>query len=244
MALFLGMRPGKGRVNFDSINIKTRSGTAPKVVKQEVLPPRLPLERFKETFYVDLKTLVNRSLTDDEPNNGKGGWSDQGPSCDMRGVKTGERKFGGVPFKILDENGNSIIVLKSKWRNPGNLPEKVEIPVRRLVDTLFFLHGAAYFNHFTYILHYADGKNVEIKVDPTKCYDWTTDPKRKFEDEVGTFSTAAETVPNPTFRQGTLYRTEWSSPADRRGVELKSIEFVNSGGCVPALVGITGVMEW
>jgi hypothetical protein len=244
MALFLGMRPGKGRVNFDSINIKTQSGEAPKVVKREVLPPRLPLERFKETFYVDLKALVNRSLTDDEPNNGKGGWSDQGPSCDMRGVKTGERKFGGVPFNILDEKGNSIIVLKSKWRNPGNLPEKVDIPVGRVADTLFFLHGAAYFNHFTYILHYADGKDIEIKVDATKCYDWTTDPKIRFEDEVGTFSTAAETVPNPTFRQGTLYRTEWSSPADRRGVELKSISFVNSGGCVPALVAITGVMEW
>jgi hypothetical protein len=37
---------------------------------------------------------------------------------------------------------------------------------------------------------------------------------------------------------------EWSAPAERRGVDLKSIEFVNSGGCVPALVAITGVMEW
>jgi hypothetical protein len=34
------------------------------------------------------------------------------------------------------------------------------------------------------------------------------------------------------------------TPAERRGIDLKSIEFVNSGGCVPALVAITGVMEW
>ena len=31
---------------------------------------------------------------------------------------------------------------------------------------------------------------------------------------------------------------------DRRPVEIKSIEFVGSGKCVPILLGITGVMEW
>jgi hypothetical protein len=35
----------------------------------------------------------------------------------------------------------------------------------------------------------------------------------------------------------------WNAPADRRAVDIVSIEFI-SGGCVPALVAITGVVEW
>ena len=31
---------------------------------------------------------------------------------------------------------------------------------------------------------------------------------------------------------------------DRRGVDIKGIEFVGNGKCVPILLGITGVREW
>ena len=37
---------------------------------------------------------------------------------------------------------------------------------------------------------------------------------------------------------------EWSAPLERRNVEVKSIDFVGDGACVPVLVGITGVLEW
>jgi len=51
-------------------------------------------------------------------------------------------------------------------------------------------------------------------------------------------------VKNAQFRQGSVYRMEWSAPLDRRGVEIKSIEFIAGGKAVPILLGITGVMEW
>jgi hypothetical protein len=37
---------------------------------------------------------------------------------------------------------------------------------------------------------------------------------------------------------------EWGAPMDRRGVEIKSIEFAGGGKAVPILLGITGVIEW
>jgi hypothetical protein len=37
---------------------------------------------------------------------------------------------------------------------------------------------------------------------------------------------------------------EWSAPLDRRGVEIKSIDFVGGGKAVPILLGITGVVVW
>jgi len=70
------------------------------------------------------------------------------------------------------------------------------------------------------------------------------DPKASFPAEEGTYTTVAETVPNPQFKQGSFYRTEWSAPANRRGVKLVSIEFINSGDCIPILIAITGVIEW
>jgi hypothetical protein len=243
MALFLGLRPARGRVNFDDINLKTRPGEPPaEAAKKEALPPRLPLQRFREVFSVDLAPFVNRSFTDDEANNGIGGWSDQGPNCDMRAVETGRRKFGGVPFDILP--GKSVVVLKSTWRTPGSLPDNVTIPVGRKVDTLFFLHSAAWFGGFEYILHYADGKDVTVTMSSKNMKDWAGEPTDYFPAEEVTYTTVAETVPSPQFGQGSLYRTEWSAPADRRAVDLKSIEFTNSSKCVAMLVAITGILEW
>ena len=59
-----------------------------------------------------------------------------------------------------------------------------------------------------------------------------------------TFTTVVETVKNAQFRQGSLYRMEWSASLDRRGLEIKSIDFVSGGKAVPILLAITGVVEW
>ena len=56
----------------------------------------------------------------------------------------------------------------------------------------------------------------------------------------------AQTVKNSQFRQGSIYRMEWSAPMDRRGVEIKSIDFVTGQKktAVPVLLGITGITIW
>ena len=214
--------------------------------KKECPLPRLPLQRFRDTFYVDLSKFANRSFADDEANNGKGGWSDQGPNCDMREFKTGLRKFGGVPFNVLPAP-NSLIVLKSNRRNPGNLPTKVVIPVGRPADTLFFLHAMAWGgsdDDFRYIIHYADGKDVTLPVNRKNGPGWANPTRTDFPAEEGTLTVVAEVVPTPQFVKGYMYRMEWNSPADRRGVKIVSIEFAGTPGCVPILAGITGVVEW
>ena len=66
----------------------------------------------------------------------------------------------------------------------------------------------------------------------------------RFKLEEDTFTTVVETAKNTQFKQGNLYRMEWSAPLDRRGVEIKSIDFVGGGKAVPILLGITGVVVW
>jgi hypothetical protein len=249
MALFLGLLPCKGQVNYGSINITTASeGTA--AGSAEILPPRLLLQKIKETCLVDISKVANRSLTDDREreNDGLGGWSDQGPDADMRELKIGDRRLGGVMFRILP-GPKSIIVLKSANRAAGDKPEKVTIPVGRNLDTIFFLHAAAWCpkgneEAFHYVIHYADGKDVTLQVTGQNLADWIADPVARFPLETGTVSTVAETVKNPRFRQGSIYRMEWSAPMERRTIEIKSIEFVGNGSTVPVLLGITGVTEW
>jgi beta-galactosidase len=248
MALFLGLTPCKGEVNFDDINLTTESVAAP-VAKQEILPPRLPLPRIKETFFVDLSKVANRALADQEDNDGKGGWTDQGAAADMRLLATGERLFGGVRMKILPPP-KSIVVLKGTPRKAGDLPDKVTIPVGRKVDSLFFLHACAWTPEtgseaFSYVLHYKDGKTQTISVvSGQQVTDWAAKPVQRFPGEQKTFTTVADTVPNPQFGQGSVYRMEWNCPTDRRAVELESIEFIGNPNCVPVLLAITGVMEW
>ena len=166
----------------------------------------------------------------------------------MRELKPGERRFGGVMFRIAGE-AKSVIVLKSANRTAGDLPEKATIPVERPLDTLFFLHAAAWCpsgseEAFHYVIHYADGKDVTLPVTGNNLADWIANPVARFPLEEGTFSTVAETVANPQYRQGSVYRMEWSSPLDRRGIAIKSIDFVAGGKAVPILIGITGTIDW
>ena len=247
MALFFGLTPCKGNVCFDDVRIHTADGVGP-VVKGEILAPRLPLAKFRETVPVDLSKFINRGLADEQADDGKGGWDDQGPTADMREVKTGLRRFGGVPFNVLDAP-NSIVALKSSALPKSDLPAKVDIPIGRRFDDLFFLHSATHApvddkELFRYVIHYADGKDVTIIVGNTNLRNWTSDPVSRFPYEEGTFSTVAQTVTVPKYRQGSLYRLEWSAPIDRRAVDIKGIEFVGNGKCVPILLGITGVVEW
>jgi hypothetical protein len=247
MALFLGIKPCKGQVNFDDINIITASEGSN--VAADILLPRLPLQRFKETVLIDISKQANRRLSDETDNDGKGGWTDQGPSADMRELKTGERRLGGVKFNLLPDTDNAVVVLKSENRAKGDLPDKVTIPVGKKLDTLFFLHSAAWCptgadEAFHYTIHYADGKDVTLKVTGNNLVDWIKAPVARFPLEEDTFTTVAETVKNTQFKQGSLYRMEWSAPLDRRGIEIKSIDFVVGGKAVPILMGITGVVVW
>jgi beta-galactosidase len=248
MALFLGVTPCKGEVNFDDINLTTESASA-SIAKPEILLPRLPLQRIKESFAIDLSKVANRALADQEDNDGKGGWTDQGAGADMREFTTGQRKFGGAEITILPAP-KSIVVLKSSLRQAGDLPDKAVIPVGRKVDTLFFLHACAWCpaagqEAFRYVLHYKDGRADTIPVVAgQQITDWAAKPVARFAGEQKTFTTVADTVPNSQFGQGSVYRMEWNCPTDRRSIELESIEFASDGQCVPIVLGITGVTEW
>jgi len=249
MALFMGVLPSSGEIAFDDIEIKTEPGVIPALATaQEILPPRLPLERIKDVIPIDLSMVVNRSLSDGDDNDGKGGWSDQGRDADMRTFKAGQQKFGGVTFHIAPEP-KSIVVLAGSSRLRGELPDKVSIPVGKTLDTLFFLHACAWTSEpgkeaFRYVIHYKDGQTLDLPVTGDNIADWIANPVKRFAKEETTFSTVAATVPVERYNQGSVYRMEFNCPTDRRSVEIESIEFIGNGVSIPILLAITGVTEY
>ena len=59
---------------------------------------------------LDLTSLANRGFIDEKGEDGQGGWSDQGPDCDLRSFPTGRQNFGGVPFLVGAEPRCCIVL--------------------------------------------------------------------------------------------------------------------------------------
>ena len=94
---------------------------------------------------VPLTPGANTGLTDEFPNDQKGGWIDLGGN-DLHVLKPGRLTAAGVPFEVLDESaqpGKTCIVLGGPAR--AYLPRHATLPVAGSYGTnLYLLHGAAW----------------------------------------------------------------------------------------------------
>ena len=137
-------------------------------------------------FQVDLSSGANMGYYDPEPDDGTGGWTDQGQN-DMRfflinhvgrqgGLETEMEieaeifpenvKMAGRPFLLPDprkHEGKTVVSLRG-GSHGEKLPSSVEgIQVGRKADKLWFLHGAGWAPEMSqqvvgrYVIHYADG---------------------------------------------------------------------------------------
>jgi len=186
----------------------------------------------REFFQVDLKPFVNRSLQDDKPGDGKG-WLDLGAYYDCRGLPTGLRELGGVPFEL---SGRSVML-----EGPGvagrTLPgEMTGIPVGRRAASLLFLHsvsttpdlyswGSAKTTRVgSYRINYANGSFEETGLSWRKNivewdHDWSGYARPGYVPQ-------ARPVWLGNTRSGqhiTLYAYEWANP--HPGREIASIDF-------------------
>ena len=90
---------------------------------------------------LDLSPAVNMGLRDEIAGDGKGGWTDQGATNDLRQLSSGLLSMGGVKFQIIDERqtNKAAIVLGRKF-----LTEAV-VPVNgKRGAFLYLLHASAW----------------------------------------------------------------------------------------------------
>ncbi|MGQ9732030.1 MAG: right-handed parallel beta-helix repeat-containing protein [Candidatus Zipacnadales bacterium] len=210
--------------------------------RQVLQRPAIPADL--EFFSVDLSALVNREFADETADDGQGGWTDQGPTTDLRMFPTGEQVFNGVPFTVLAPKG--CVVLRSGYRPQSkDLPERITIPVHRRADVLFFLHSGAWLGggrqQWSYIIRRGDGTQETLRlVDGENIRDWSSPtPALPFDREYPTTTTVAWTGTNQTFEKVSVYMMAWVNTHD--WCEVTEIEMVASeGGGVPILIAVTG----
>lgn len=223
--------------------------TVQPVVVKRTLPAGVKLQP------VDIQAAANRSLRDD----GKGGWTGQGPDADLRNLPTGPQNFGGVPFKVITEP-NGCIALKSQPQPGGagtadssreSLPSSVVIPIAAdggaagmEIEGLWFLHSGAFTGEALagmYQVQYEDGSFVDIPlVGGINMRDWTA-PPAQFIGERGTQSNVAWTGTTKTYSTVCLFRMLWVNP--RPSSPVKAVRFSNPSPACPILIAMTAVVK-
>jgi outer membrane protein assembly factor BamB len=226
------------------------SGATPLVLTlpPKALPPdarsRPLLDPAALTFQaVDLAAVANRALRDDLADDGKGGWTDQGPEADLRSLATGRQLYQGVPFAILEEP-NSVVALRSvHLPQSPDLPERVTLAVGRRADAVYFLHDVSWAKEgvelFRYVIRYDDGPAVELPiVGGLHIWDWTQGLEARFPRAFkGLRPSVATTLRGERFPHLNVYLLEWVNPHPDKSIA--TIDFVAAGRGVPVLMGIT-----
>lgn len=110
---------------------------------------------------VSLASVANRDFQDDEPGNGKGGWTDDGDNS-VPGFPTGKQTFLGVPFEVSPTQGHQVLVLRGQKQKA--LPTNATIPVHGRGRAVYFLHAAGWGSpdNGRYVVKYDDGSRSEI----------------------------------------------------------------------------------
>jgi hypothetical protein len=211
------------------------------------LEPAIPMRQLpQQVAYqpVDLTPFANRALVDETPDDGQGGWSDQGPTADLRTFPVGNQSFQGVPFTI-GPAPHSCLVLASDLR-PGvdRMPQEITIPLGHPVEGLCFLHTTTYTGAGLaglYQVQYADGTTQDIPLrSEENLRDWIS-PPGPFPREKGTVSSVAWTGSTPLFKLVTVYRMLWVNP--RPEAPVAAVRFANPARqACPILIGLTAVV--
>ena len=84
-----------------------------------------------EAREVDLSAAANLGFADDKAGDGKGGWTDQGPGCDLRALKPGSLATTPVAFQIADparNGGRGAIVVAGRERSIPTRSVTLDLP--------------------------------------------------------------------------------------------------------------------
>ncbi len=249
------LKVGEGRLILDQRRWMTTNEKLAKLTERNlsalalglgvgITPPPPPREWPPDVAWrtIDITPYANRALADDVAEDGKGGWSDQGPDADLRSFPTGDRSFVGRPFKI-GAGAKAIIVLKSSLRPPNSdTPAEVTIPIGYPVEGLCFLHSSAFTGSSQvglYQIQYADGTTAEIPLrNGENIRDWADKSGGAFANERGTRSSVAWTGSCKMFAPISVLMMQWVNP--RPDVPVKAVRFAIAGGdAVPILIGLT-----
>ncbi len=156
--------------NGDTYSLRLLFTPARGKMDKSSLDLAITVEPFQSTP-LDLAAAATTGFVDEEGDDGKGGWTDQGAENDLRMIPTGKQRWSGTDFQIIDpakNGGKSCIVLAGPHR--GYFPAEVKAPQTKPVrgSWLYLLHALAWPSDNKEIgavtVIYADGSRSRIPV--------------------------------------------------------------------------------
>ncbi|MDX2064465.1 MAG: glycoside hydrolase family 2 TIM barrel-domain containing protein [Fimbriimonadaceae bacterium] len=227
----------------------------------------------KQRIFAGLLRNLNAAFTDSEPvilgaagstletvslakvanqYRGERGWYGN-PAETFRDMPFGNRTFNGVPFDIyeLPTSPTPNCVMLGGPGVPGNLPERVEIPVNRPAKALVFLHTARIDRRLQewergpgkreivaeYLVTYADGSERTIPlIIGNEIADFRqTNPRPLDQAAIGWQARLGESD-----RYATAYLYQWNNPSPEKAIRSVTLRYPGSERFgVPALLGLT-----
>ena len=192
---------------------------------------------------VDLSDAVTQRHIDDDG----AGWLGKGADYDLRALRPGRHRFGGVLFQVLapaQHGGKSIVMLRGERDMAAAMPERVTIPWRGRVGCLVFLHAALdravnYGNVIgRYTMTLEGGRRAAIDLRyGQNVSSWLWDA------ETGIASMDMDVAWSGSTRAGNdvqLQMLRWANPDPQ--IPLESIEVASSGGrSSPVVFAITAL---
>lgn len=124
-----------------------------------------------ESRPVSLQSVANMGFRDEHPEDGHGGWTDQGPENDMRILSPGRLSFSGIDFNIINpaENGGRSCLVLSRSQKKFPSSATLRITEGQTLRYLHLLHASAWTPPAgkkigTTHVRYSDGRREEIPV--------------------------------------------------------------------------------
>lgn len=132
---------------------------------------------FVKSQMVDITKAANRGFKDEFADDGKGGWTDQGPGNDLRMVPAGIMKYEHIPFRILDEKKypeRTIIAVAGTDRSIPVREVSLDLPQNN-AKGITLLHTSAWTppEFGKLIVSYENGTEQSFPIRGTKeCGNW------------------------------------------------------------------------
>ena len=103
--------------------------------------------RTHREFPLDLRKAANAGFADEIADDGKGGWTDQGPANDLRMLTPGDQRMDQTLFSVIDpknNNGKSCIMLAGGARPTFSAAATCDVAEGVSGSRLYLLHATAW----------------------------------------------------------------------------------------------------
>ncbi len=193
---------------------------------------------------VDLSKVANQYR------NERGWFGDK--SHTMKDLPFGAQTFANVPFDVYEFKTSPApnCVMLGEDGVPGNLPEKVEIPIDQLASGLFFLQTARLdrrrtepeladgkaFEFAAYVVTYADGSTVRVPIrGQLEVDDFRTEAPKPLPGAVVGWTGKDSSSGKPS----TAYMMTWTNPKPAIAIRSVTLTYGPDRFGVPVLLALT-----